>query len=651
MRDMKRCISVVLMWMAWSQVTLAQNTDPVLFTMKSLGDEYIEEVTKSEFEYIYRKNNSNLATEKKSLDEYLQLFVDFKLKVLDAKLMWIDRSESYKRELSTYEAQLTLPYLRDTLKEEELAREAYDRDAYDVSASHILVALDENATDTAKAFAKINDVYNQLKNGASFREMAQKYSDCPSKRDGGSLGIVRPFTTVYPFENAVYNTAVGAISKPFRTKFGYHIVNVTKKAPHYSDVRFSQIVLDDSVAAKNDFANKLCEQLNAKKVKFADAVKKYSIDSLTRVKDGDAGWLSSMPYIPPFYANQLCQIGEKGKYVVLKSFVTTNIVVLTDMVGNKPYDEVKKEYRARVAKGDRGELSVDNVVEKMKRDYGVKVFPEGVEPFYRMVEMKSNDDIHNEYRKLSEPLYSFDGNVYPQEDFLPVFKDERHQYKKSDTLSAKQFVDRSLDAFLKKKCWEKTKSDLKERNAEYRNLLKEYSDGLLLFEASSRKVWNKAAKDKEGLAKFFDENKSKYKWTAPKYKGVVIYCADKPTLTKVNKMLPKLDQDSVAIVLNREFNKDGKKLVKMERGLFQEGANAVVDCDIFKKEGVTLPSDGAFPFHTLKGKLLTAPESYMDVKGPLTADYQNYLERKWVEELRERHEVHIFNNVLNMIHE
>ncbi len=650
MRDMKRCLGVVFMWVALSQFLTAQNVDPVLFTINSLGDEYLEEVKKSEFEYIYRKNNSNSAIEKKSLDEYLQLFIDFKLKVMDAKLMWLDQSESYKRELTTYEAQLTLPFLRDTVMEEQLAREAYDRDAFDVYASHILVSLEgKDVNDTAAAFSKINDVYEQLKKGASFSEMARKYSDCPSKRDGGSLGIVRPFATVYPFESAVYSTKVGSFSSPFRTKFGYHIVMVTDKKPHLRDVRFSQIMLDDSIAQKDGFADKLCEQLNAGKVKFVDMVKKYSVDTASAKNKGDVGYISSQPYIPPYFADNLRHIGTTGKYVVLKGLVTTHIVVLTELKGNEPYDQLRNVYRAKVAKSDRGDMLTGDVTERMKQKYGVRIFESGVEPFYRLISMDPGEDLQGEYRRLTEPMYEFNGNVYPQEVFLPTFRDCRRSYRKNDTVTAKQFVDKYLEKYIRELCWEEAKSELKEHNSEYRNLLKEYSDGLLLFEVSSQKVWNKAAKDKEGLKKFFEENKSKYKWSAPKYKGCVVRCADKQTFDKVKKMLPKLAQDSVSKVLNREFNKDGKSLVKVEKGLFPEGANDVVDREVFKKK-VEL-NVGSFPFVTVKGKTLSEPESYVDVKGPVTADYQNYLESKWVEDLRTRHQVQIFNNVLKMIHE
>ncbi len=650
MRNMKRCIGVVLVWMSMAQFMVAQSVDPVLFTITSSGEEYLEEVKKSEFEYIYHKNNSNQAVEKKSLDEYLQLFIDFKLKVMDAKMSWLDRSDIYKNELATYEAQLTLPYLRDTLMEEELAREAYDRDAYDVYASHIMVSLEgKDEKDTAEAFSKINDIYEQLKKGASFEELAKKYSDCPSKRDGGSLGIIRPFSTVYPFESMAYSTAKGSFSKPFRTKFGYHIVKVSDKKPHFRDVRYSQIVLDDSIAIKDGFADKLCAQLNAGKVKFADMVKKYSIDTASVKKKGDVGYLSSQPYIPPFFADRLMQIGEKGKYVVLKSFLTTHIVVLTDVLGNKPYDEVHDAYRAKVAKSDRGDVLMDNVVDRMKRDYGLKLFESGVAPFYKLIDMTDTEEKQALYRTLTEPMFEFNGNVYPQEAFLPSFREVSRSYHKNDTMTSKEAVDKQLNKYFRELCWNTKKAELKETNADYRNLLKEYSDGLLLFEVSSKRVWNKAAKDKEGLARYFDENKSNYKWSAPKYKGCVVRCTDKQTFDKVKKMLPKMEVDSVSKVLSREFNKDGKTLVKVEKGLFPEGSNDVVDREVFKKKvELNAPS---FPFVTVKGKTISEPETYTDVKGPLTADYQNYLEKKWVADLRSRHEVHVFDNVLKMIHE
>lgn len=645
---MKHYIGVVLMWVLGTQLFAAQKSDPVLFTIKSLGDEYLEEVTKSEFEYIYRKNNSSLSTEKKSLDEYLQLFIDFKLKVMDAKMMMIDRSPSYKNELSTYEAQLTLPYLRDSVKAEELAREAYERDAYDVYASHILVSTEgKSENDTAEAFSKINEVYQKLKQGASFEEMAMKYSDCPSKRSGGSLGIVRPFATVYPFENAVYSTEVGKISAPFKTKFGYHVVLVTDKKPHLTDVRYSHIVLDDSIAYKDGFAEKLCEKLNAGKVKFSDMVKKYSVDTASVKRNGDEGYVSAQS-LPPFFSDRLRQIGEKGKYVIMHVFTTTHIVVLTDLVGNKPYEEVADEYRAKVAKSDRDDWVMGDVLERMKQKYGFKLYESGVEPFYRLLDLDDTEELHVAYRKLTEPMYEFNGNVYSQEVFLPSFRDYRLTYRK-DSMTAKQYLDKKIETYVRDLCWNETKARLKETNSDYRNLLKEYSDGLLLFEASSRKVWNKAAKDKIGLEKFFEENKTKYSWPAPKYKGVVIYCEDKQTLDKVNKMLPKIHQDSVMKVLSREFNKDGKNLVRMDRGIYAEGSNSVVDRLVFKK--ASKPADDLHPYVTVKGKLISAPETYMDVKGPVTADYQNYLEKEWVETLRERNKVHIFNNVLKMISE
>lgn len=215
---MKRTILTAIASFSLFQGLFAQTSDPVAFLING------EEVTKSEFEYIYRKNNSNKAVEKKTLEEYVDLFVKFKLKVAQAKDLWYDHSKNFLKEYEQYENQLTFPYLRDSLLAEKLLQEAYERSAYKVNASHILISVAPDSQDTSAAYAKINDIYAQLKSGASFEDLAKSNSDCPSKKDGGNIGEITVFNTVYPFETMAYNTPVGSFSAPFRTRFGFHIL-------------------------------------------------------------------------------------------------------------------------------------------------------------------------------------------------------------------------------------------------------------------------------------------------------------------------------------------------------------------------------------------------------------------------------------------
>lgn len=173
---MKRTILTAIASFSLFQGLFAQTSDPVAFLING------EEVTKSEFEYIYRKNNSNKAVEKKTLEEYVDLFVKFKLKVAQAKDLWYDHSKNFLKEYEQYENQLTFPYLRDSLLAEKLLQEAYERSAYKVNASHILISVAPDSQDTSAAYAKINDIYAQLKSGASFEDLAKSNSDCPPRR-------------------------------------------------------------------------------------------------------------------------------------------------------------------------------------------------------------------------------------------------------------------------------------------------------------------------------------------------------------------------------------------------------------------------------------------------------------------------------------
>lgn len=668
---MKRSILTSIASLFLLQGLSAQDNDPAAFLING------EEVTKSEFEYIYRKNNSSSAIEKKSLAEYVDLFVNFKLKVAQAKDLWYDHSKSFKHEFEQYENQLTFPYLRDSILEDRLLHEAYERSAYSVGCSHILVSAPENSSDTSEAFSKITDIYNQLKNGASFAELAKSNSDCPSKKDGGDIGVVNVFSTVYPFECKAYTTPVGSFSEPFRTRFGYHIVKVNSRNRIIKDLRFSHILLSGDEQKAEKMANKLCAQLKKGKLKFADAAKKYSDDTYTNSKGGDWGYIADDKILPPDFVDRLKTIGEVGKYDVVKSMQGIHVVTITDVISTPDFDSMKDDLKAKMAKSDRGENNVNDIINRLKVQNNLRVFTENVQPFYEYVmlgDAGENNDARDSIRRLlTEPLFEYKGNVYSQKTFYSEFlKALNSHYPEKDVdplVDAKKLTDVTLDNFLYHFVWDGERAELRKKNPEYSHLLNEYRDGLLLFEISSKKVWTKAAKDKEGLAKYFAEHKDKYTWNAPKFKGAIIRCANKETLDKVNRFIANYDPspvkgknkkkaqpqpipyDSINVVLDREFNKEGAIVVKVTKGLYAKGANADVDALVFDKTESVANNNSDFPFVTTSGKVISAPESYTDVKGPLTADYQNYLEEQWVDELHGRYPVIKYPAVINSIEE
>ncbi len=673
---MKRSLLTTFSSLLFSCGIYAQVSDPVAFLING------EEITKSEFEYIYHKNNSSATIEKKSLKEYVDLFVDFKLKVAQAKDLWYDKSSSFTNEYQQYEAQLTFPYLQDTILREQLLREAYDRSAYDLNVSHILVSVNEDVVDTTEAYAKINDIYKQLQGGASFEELAKQYSNCPSSKDGGNIGSVTAFSTVYPFENAAYNTKEGTFSEPFRTKYGYHILRVNSKSLKVKDKRFSHIMFDTDDEKTEKLAKKLCEKLSKGKVKFSDMVKKYSVDEFTNQKGGDLGYLSENVVMPPVITDKVMSINSTGVYEIVHSMRGIHIVTVDEVIVNPPFEEMRNELLSKLNRSDRGETDVKSVIERLKVQNNLVVYRENIKPFYDYTYIREygkenvtekKDSIR---RTLTEPLFEYKGNTYSQGDFYPEFISMENKYYPETDVNkeedAKRFVDLSFHDYLNRFVWNLECERLKREIPDYKNLLQEYKDGLLLFEISSKKVWTKAAKDVEGMEKYFTEHKSDYKWDAPKYKGAVIRCADQATYDKVQKMLKEYDLsvnasskskksvgktqpanlsfDSIAVVLNRTMNSDAEKKVKVTRGLFSKGVNADVDAFAFDKTE-KYADDKEFPFVAFSGKLISEPEIFTDVKGPLTADYQNYLEKEWVNDLHYKYPVKIYWAVLDTVKE
>ncbi|HSH50175.1 MAG TPA: peptidylprolyl isomerase, partial [Bacteroidales bacterium] len=218
-----------------------------------------ETITKDEFLRFYEKNKINLTTGKTiSVDEYLELFINFKLKVIEAKNRGLDNSQNFQSEFEGYKKKLARPYLLDSEKIDELVEEAYHRMQYEVRASHILVRVNENATpeDTAFAFKKAVKIQNRILRGEPFPIVAKGASDDPSvKNNAGDLGYFTVFQMVYPFENAIYSMNVGEIKGPVRTRFGYHIIKLNDKKEARGEVKVAHIMLADSKNRNTENAN------------------------------------------------------------------------------------------------------------------------------------------------------------------------------------------------------------------------------------------------------------------------------------------------------------------------------------------------------------------------------------------------------------
>lgn len=632
-------------------VAFGVEDDPVALTING------EPIKKSEFEYIYKKNSSVSTSEKKSIDEYVEMFVNYKLKVLDAKMEELNQKPSYLQEFERYENQLTIPYMTDGVTEKRLIKEAFDRKKESVLASHILIKC--KGKDTLEAWTKINSIHEKLKSGESFEDLAKEYSECPSGKTGGNLGYVDVFSTVYEFENKLYETAVGTYSLPFRSEFGYHIVKVFDKKANYEKKGFSHILIKSSNPNYTHVADSLMKVLKTGKAKFEDLAKKHSEDAGTASKGGYLGYLEDGVFPGPI-VDEVNKLKEVGDFAYVRTTWGVHIVSLTELV---PFGELSKyeaEIKEKIKKSGRNKISEMVYEKKLLEKYGVEVYDDALKVFTNIVkENKSVDARNRYYNNLDAPLYTFEGNTYPQVDFLRYFTSRLENFDylvksgrldpngtKPGQLTADNFAERTFNAYLYDKMMDKERLYLRETNPEFRNLMTEYSDGLLLFEISTEKVWNKAVYDTTGLREYFEKNKEKYKWSEPRYKGVIVCSATEKIKKRVDHILNSNRVEDIKKEIQKEFNSTASEEVMVKEGLFPKGKNHAVDVMMFK-EGEY--KNEKYPYVSMRGSLISAPESYEDVKGLVTADYQDYLEKEWVKSLREKYKVTVNKEVLKTI--
>ncbi|MDR1730440.1 MAG: peptidylprolyl isomerase [Prevotellaceae bacterium] len=634
-------------------VGLSAQNDPAIMTING------KPILKSEFEYIYNKNNANNSLDKKNIEEYVDLFINFKLKVEEAKAKGIHERKSYIEEFETYKNQLAAPYMTDKETEEAILREAYARMKEDVDAGHILVKT--NRADTAEAYERINQLYERLKNGENFETLAAGNSQCPSSEKGGRLGYITAFMTVYPFETAAYNTPVGTFGKPVKTSFGYHIVKVYDRRPSKGSVRVGHIfkrVENNEQTRQIELKADSIYQLLQDGADFAEIAGKFSDDRQSANNKGDMGWVETGRY-PVDFENAAFALKNPGDLSnIIHTAYGFHILKLLERKELGSYESLHDELKAKILRDERASRLNDSYVEKLKRKHGFNLAKNGLTSFYEVVELTDEQKISKAYARMESPLYTLNGATYSQKEFVEYFKVEKEKLdnakqnkntpanRQIDTaISGNDFVDKIFAQYVKKVVIAAEQASLEKEHPEYRNLLREYSDGLLLFEVSNEEVWNKASVDVEGLEKFFEANKENYKWESPRFRGKVLHAANRKILAEAQEMMKNAPKDSIDIQLKRKFNAE-KVQLKIENGLFAPGANKAVDAGIFKKGTYT---DEAFPAVDFIGDLVAVPESYKDVRGPATADYQNYLEEEWIKNLRKKYNVTINEKVLKSV--
>ncbi|MEY3238079.1 MAG: hypothetical protein RI883_2180 [Bacteroidota bacterium] len=625
--------------------------DPVLMEIDG------KPVTKSEFLQIYLKNNTDPKYDKAALDEYMQLFVKFKLKVSEAEALGYDTIPKLSKELDGYRKQLALPYLVDAAKNEELVKEAYDRTKTEVRASHILIRIESNASpaDTLVAYNKIMGLKKRIEKGEEFALVAKgkNGSEDPSAvNNGGDLGYFNAFQMVYPFEDKAYNTAIGGVSDPFRTRFGYHIVKVTDKRPARGTIKAAHIMVavpktatEEEYTAAEKKINEIYAKLQSGS-KFEDMAKEFSDDPSSNQKGGELppfGTGSTTRMVPSF-EDAAFNLKNNGDYSTpVRTDYGYHIIKKLEWNDVKSFDEMKKELLNKVNRDERSKKTQDSFVSKLKKEYKyqdkskktIKWFVQNLDTNYYIGKWNADN------LKTDKPLFILNGVKFGQQAFADYLeKNYRSMRKDENSVTVKaQFKSWEKEAILG---YEETK--LEGKYPEFKALITEYHDGILLYEIMSDKVWNKAMKDTVGLKEYFEQNRSKYMW-GNRVDAIVYECSNQQIADQVSKMI-KNDTINSKHVLDL-INKESELNLRVRTNKFDtEQTGFLKDQNLNVGINKSYLFDGKVYVVKVNEKLAPKNKEFSEAKGATTSDYQNYLEKTWLEELNKKHSVKIYDTVL-----
>ena len=610
-----------------------------------------EDVSLEEFENIFRKNNRDSVVTKASIDEYMELFINFKLKVHAAKAAGLDTVSKFKYELQGYRSQLARPYLTDQEKLDELMQEAYAHLQEEVRASHLLIECKPNAlaADTLKAYNKIMDIRKKILAGESFESAAKKYStDKSVEKNNGDLGYFTAFQMVYPFESAAYNTKIGEVTIPVRTQYGYHLLKVTGRRSARGEIHVAHIMVKPKKEDANDASeakiNEIYQKALEGKQTFQELCALYSEDVTTKNKGGELPWFGTNKMVSEF---EEASYALKADGDVSRPFKTSYGWHIVKRLAYKPlasFESMSKDIKAKVSKDVRAEKTKNSFLSKIGKEYNF-VYNQ---KYINKLASKADSSTYVGQLKASKGLLKkvfceVSGTKYTVNDFYQTMITRKGA---NTNLNPEDYVKFEAKMFAEDKLMREEDAHLEGKYPAFRLLMKEYREGILLFELTDQLVWSKAVKDTVGLNSYFEANKASFMW--PDRAEVVIYtCANDEIANKLRKMLESGKSPSEAAA---ELNQGTQLNLQTEGGLFAREDREVLG-KIKWTEGlsVNVPMNGQVIVVDIAELLNKSPKKLSESRGLVTSEYQNFLDKMWVEELRKTHTYKVNTEVLYSI--
>lgn len=624
----------------------SQDTEESLITFDN------ESISMQDFIKVYLKNNSGEMIQKSTVDEYLDLYINFKLKVKEAVNAGYDTSEIFITELDGYRQQLAQPYLSADGLIEELKKEAYARLEQELRASHILISskATDSPEDTLKAYQKALEVKKKLKKGEDFERLALLYSDDPSvNKNKGDLGYFSAFFMVYPFETAAYETEVGQISEITKTRFGYHILKVTDKRPNSGELTVEHILIssdpeiskiDDPEAKINEIYSKLEEGES-----FELLAKQFSDDTRTASNGG---------LLPVFGVGRMIKEFEVAAFALEKDGDYTKPIktdygyhiikrIKKEDIGT--YEEIEAVLDDKVAKDSRSNLTQSAVLKKIKNQYGFEEYSIALEDYYSVLDSSYFANAWNidKASKLKKSLFKIGDLEVNQREFTDYLNDTQ---KGSRPISISALINGRYRKFKEKKLLDYKNHKLEEEYPEFKALMQEYHDGILLFNLTNDVIWTKAVKDTSGIEAFYERNKENYKW-GERLDATVYSAKDNSIADQVKEMIGNGAAEEEII---EEVNRPSQLNLKYDSNKFEKGKNAIID-QLSWKKGISknIDENGRVTFVHIKEVLKPTYKTLEDSRGIITSDYQTYLESEWIKELKEKYPYEVDASVLEKV--
>ncbi|MDD2530447.1 MAG: peptidylprolyl isomerase [Bacteroidales bacterium] len=634
-----------------------------------------EKISRKEFVDMFQRNNPNPEKKilKKDLNEYLELYINFKLKLAEARKLGLDTLPEYKSEVNSYRKQLVEPYLNDNTITESLIKEAYERSKEIVRASHILVLIPANATpnDTLEAYNKALSIRNRVLKGEDFGELAVLYSDDPSAKDQsrpesnsvmkgnrGDLGYFSAFNMIYPFESACYNLKINEVSMPIRSQRGYHIIKLIDRKPTpFSTCNIAHIWVNFDNHSSKEETKRLIESAYSElqnNISFDSVVAKYSDDRYSSKKQGI---LASQRVInmPVEYTEMIMQTPINSYTKPFETRYGWHIIKPLLLNPIESFEAQRPTIEQRISKDMRSYRTIEEFIKKSKIEYGFKEDLSKLDAVINIVTdsiFVKNWQVPENFKGI-EPIFTIGELVFTQNDLAK----EIEQIQQNQTPEyIPTYVNRIYRKISDEKVLNFADQKLETKHPDLKVTIDEFRDGILIFSITDKFVWNKSITDSVGLNNYFENNRNNYKWK-DRVDATVFNFYKELDLKKARKIIQKgikkkKTNEEIIEMLAKTFKVKEKSIeyFDFKWGKYEKGENRIVDLtnwNLGLSEPIKIDNKNHIVFvHSL---LAPSNKTLIEAKGIATSDYQEYLEAEWIKYLRANYTYKVNQDVLNSI--